>query len=127
HLRLGQLSQGGSSIISVVYIYFEGRLSLQIKVLRAGVPITIIAQIRSRLRIVGTVGLHAISDGIVALRRDDHDSAVIVVLVIVVARRIIARPAIVTLRRDRAADQRTGDRAGNEAATTTAATAMLAA
>src|SRR4030081_3287021 len=40
--------------------------------LRAGVPVAVIAEIGSRLRIVGTVGLHAVGDRIVAAGRGTH-------------------------------------------------------
>ena len=83
--------------------------------LRAGVPLTVVAEIGARRRIVGLVSLHAVSDRIVARRRRDRDRSVIVIAVIVVA---IARPVIAIARRgQRAADHRTGNRAGDEAAT----------
>src|SRR5216684_5751979 len=98
--------------------------------LRAGVPVAVNAQICSRRRIVGLVGLHAVSDVIAADgSRRDCDGAVIVVLVIVIARRIVTRPAIVAvaLRRDGAADHRTCNRAGDKAAAAAIAAAVAAA
>src|SRR5664280_2109110 len=94
--------------------------------LRAGVPPAGKARIRSRLRIVGTIGLHAVGDGVVAAGRGHHDSVIIVILVVVITRRIDRSAIAVALRRDRAADHSTGDRAGDEAAAT-AVTAMAAA
>src|SRR5712664_3618925 len=92
--------------------------------LRAGIPVAIVAQIRSGLRIVGTVPLDAIGDIITALGRGRDGSTVIIVLIVVVGRSgriaiIIAGPAIITLRSDGAADYGTGHRAGNEAAAAT--------
>src|SRR5450759_878187 len=86
-------------------------------------PVAVIAEIGPRPRIVGAVGLHAVSHGVIADGRQRHGHrAVIVILVVVIARRVIARSAIVALRRDRAADQGAGHRAGDEAAATTVAT-----
>jgi hypothetical protein len=66
--------------------------------LRAGVPVAVIAEIGSRLRIVGTVGLHAVGDRIVAAgRRGNRNRAVIIGLVVVIAGRVIARAAIIAL------------------------------
>jgi hypothetical protein len=92
--------------------------------LRAGVPVAVAAEIRSRLGIVGTEPLDAISRIIAALGHGRDGRTVIVVLIVVVGLSgsiavIIARPAIITLRRDGAADHSTGHRAGNEAAATT--------
>src|SRR5438552_15751131 len=87
--------------------------------LRAGVPQAVIAEIGSRRRIVGLVGLHAVGDGIVADRSRGHrnNGAIIVVRVIVVVRPVVARPAIIGVaRRERAAAHGTGNRAGEEAA-----------
>jgi len=101
--------------------------------LRAGVPVAVAAEIRSRLGIVGTEPLDAISRIIAALGHGRDGRTVIVVLIVVVGLSgsiavIIARPAIITLRRDGAADHSTGHRAGNEAAaaTMTVVTAVAA-
>src|SRR6266581_8252891 len=92
--------------------------------LRAGVPVAVAAEIRSRLGVVGTEPLDAISRIIAALGHGRDGRTVIVVLIVVVGLSgsiaiIIARTAIITLRRDGAADHSTGHRAGNEAAATT--------
>src|SRR5882762_5442812 len=92
--------------------------------LRAGVPVAVAAEIRSRLGIVGTEPLDAISRIIAALGHGRYGRTVIVVLIVVVGLSgstaiIIARLAIITLRSDGAADHSTGHRAGNEAAATT--------
>ena len=92
--------------------------------LRAGVPVTVVAEIRSRLGIVGAEPLDAISRIIAALGHGRDGRTVIVVLIVVVGLSgstaiIIARLAIITLRSDGAADHSTGHRAGNEAAATT--------
>src|SRR6202165_170958 len=88
--------------------------------LRAGMPHPVEAHISSGGRIVGTIGLHAVSDVVTADGSgSNRNGAVIVVLVIIVARRVIARPAIiidVALRRDGAADPGTSHRAGEHAA-----------
>src|ERR1700686_2635498 len=98
------------------------------KPLRAGVPVTVSAEIGPRLRIVGTIGLHAVSDRIIATGRRRHrDRAAIVISVVVVARRIIARSAaVIALRGDRAADQCAGHRARDEPAAATAAAIIAA-
>src|ERR1700730_12265747 len=99
--------------------------------LRAEMPVTVIAEIRSRLRIVGTVGLHAVSDRIIAARgrRHRNHAAVVIISVVFVARRIIARSAViaVALRGQRAANRCTRDCAGNEAAVTVTAVAIISA
>jgi hypothetical protein len=51
---------------------------------RAGVPLAVIAEIRSRRRIVGFVSLHAVRHGIVAGRGRRGDNGVVVVIGIVV-------------------------------------------
>ena len=65
-------------------------------------PLAIVAHIRSRLRVVGAIGLHAVGDAIAAARTFGNCNRAIVIcnrtiviLVIVIARRIVARPAIV--------------------------------
>src|ERR1700736_409720 len=99
--------------------------------LRAGMPQPVEAHISSGGRIVGTIGLHAVSDVVTADGSgSNRNGAVIVVLVIIVARRVIARPAIiiaVALRRDGAADHGTCNRAGDKAAAAAAIAAAVAA
>src|ERR1700730_17471678 len=98
--------------------------------LRAEMPVTVIAEIGPRLRIVGTVGL-AVSDCIIAAggRRHRDRAAVVIISVVFVARRIIARSAViaVALRGQRAANHCTRDCAGNEAAVTVTAVAIISA
>src|SRR5216683_319411 len=105
--------------------------------LRTGVSQTIIAEIGPRRRIVGLVGLHAVSDIVTAdgSRGHRNNGAVVIVLVIIVALRVVARPIIVTrptvvavaLRRDRAADHSTGNRAGDKPAAAAAIASTVAA
>src|SRR5216684_2653096 len=94
--------------------------------LRTGVSQTIIAEIGPRRRIVGLVGLHAVSDIVTAdgSRGHRNNGAVVIVLVIIVALRTVVA---VALRRDRAADHRTGNRAGDKAAAAAAIAATVAA
>ena len=54
-------------------------------------PLAVIAEIGSRLRIVGSIGLHAVSHAIIVARRRACGSAVIIVTR---PRRIIPRPII---------------------------------
>src|SRR6202040_2123414 len=85
--------------------------------LRAGVLIAIVAEIGSRLRIVGGIGLHAIGDRIIPARRR-RDRRGVVIGVAGVARRIInARPAVsaVALRGHPPADDGTDDSACDKA------------
>src|ERR1700730_15314755 len=99
--------------------------------LRAGMPQPVEAHISSGGRIVGTIGLHAVSDVVTADGSgSNRNGAVIVVLIIIVARRVIARPAViiaVALRRDGAADHGTCNRAGDKAAAAAAIAAAVAA
>src|SRR5512140_1449710 len=87
--------------------------------LRAGVPVAVIAEIGARPGIVGTVGLHAVGHRIVAAGRHRNRG----VVVVVISRRVVARAAIIAVRPrcDRATDDCTGDRAGDEAAAVPAA------
>ena len=56
----------------------------------------IVAEIGSRLRIIRSVGLHAVGNTIVATDRTRGDrNRAVVILVIVIARRVIARSAII--------------------------------
>src|SRR6266446_8102981 len=81
---------------------------------RAGVPIAVIAEIGSRLGIVGTVRLCAVGNGIVAAGRSIHrNSAIVIILVVVIARSVIA----VALRSEGSADDTTDYGARPEAAT----------
>jgi hypothetical protein len=93
------------------------------------VPQAVIAEISSRRRIVGTIGLRAIGAAIVTAgrRRHNRDRAAVIVILVIGITRGIGRPAIiaVALRRDGAADQRTGDRSGNEAAAAAMVTAAM--
>src|SRR3954468_14069903 len=86
--------------------------------LRAGMPVAVIAEIGSRSRIVGTIGLHAVSHRIVAGGSSLHDRTVVIVLIVVVAGLTVIA---IALRGDRAADQGAGHCARYEAA----ATAMM--
>ena len=85
--------------------------------LRAGMPVAVIAEIGTRPRVIGAIGLHAVGNRIVAAdrARGNRDRAV-VILVIVIARRVVARSAIIRTGGERAADHGTGDKAGNNAA-----------
>jgi hypothetical protein len=92
--------------------------------LRAGVPLTVIAEIRSGRRVIGTVLLPAIGDIVTARRY--RDRAIIIVAVVVITRAIIARPVVaVALRRERSANQCTGNRAREESATTATIAAVI--
>ena len=85
-------------------------------------PQAVVAQIRARSGIVGAVGLHAIGDIVVARGSGGHGHrAFVIILVIVIAGRVIAGPAIIAIATggEGAANDGTGDRAGNEAATAT--------
>src|SRR6185437_14731395 len=97
--------------------------------LRAGMPIAVIAQIRSRSRIVRPVPLHAVGGSVITLgRRHDGDHAAIVIIAVVIIARIggvVARAAIIALRRDRAPDHGAGNARGK--ARTDAAAVMIAA
>src|ERR1700676_3944625 len=90
-------------------------------------PQPVVAQIGSRGGIVGTIGLHAVRNVVLADRRRgnrNNSTTIIVVLIVIVARCVVARgvsgPAIIAiaLRGDGAADHGTGNRAGNETAAT---------
>src|SRR6266550_5697357 len=88
--------------------------------LRAGVPQAVVAEIGSRRRIVGLVGLHAVGVGILAnrCRNCRYNGRIIVVVGIIVAIGVvvIAGPAIGVARGERAADHGAGNRAGEEPA-----------
>jgi hypothetical protein len=79
-------------------------------------PVAVIAEIGARARVIGAIGLHAVPDAVVAAGLRGNRDGAVVILVIVIARprRVIARPAIVAARRERAADYGTGDEAGND-------------
>ena len=95
----------GESLQETAHPACAGIRSCDIKIrLRARVPITVEAEIGSRSRIVGTVGLHAVGDRIAAGRGHGHHGALIVILVVVIAgiitrRVVIARPAVIAVRR----------------------------
>src|SRR5882757_2467662 len=88
--------------------------------LRAGVPVAVVTHIGSRSRIVGTVGLHAVGDVVVASTGRDLDRSfrVVVVIVVGIAAVIRATAVVGPLGSDRAADHGAGNRARNEAAAT---------
>src|SRR6201994_5090092 len=96
------------------------------KPLRARMPIAVIAEIGARARIVGAIGLHAIRHRVSAARRD-RNRAVIDTIVIVTGGGRVSGAVIagaVTLRRDRAANDRTRCESGKES--TASATAAIA-
>src|SRR3979490_2014565 len=69
--------------------------SLRLNRLRAEMPQAVVAEIGSRRRIVGLVGLHAVGDVVTAgRRRGNGDTAVVVILVIGVTGRVIGRSVI---------------------------------
>src|SRR6266576_1363925 len=92
--------------------------------LRAGVPQAVKAEVGSRRRIVGLVGLHAVGNGIVANRGRGHrhHRGIVVVVGIIVAVAVVIRRAIIVARGERTADHGTGHRAGEEPATAVAIT-----
>src|ERR1700749_174447 len=88
----------------------------------------IITHVRTGLRIVGLVGLHAVGDaGVAAWSRRHCDRAIIVTLVVVITLRVVTRSAVITaLRSERTADDGSCNQAGNEGATAViAATATI--
>src|SRR5882757_5853159 len=96
--------------------------------LRAGMPVAVIAEIGARVRIVGTIALHAIADGIVASGRRSHRHRTIVIRSVIIVSGRVGRAAIIAglatiiaARGNGAADHGTCDRAGNEAAATATA------
>src|SRR3954466_13185008 len=101
--------------------------------LRAGVPVTVIAEIGLRSRIIGTVGLHAVGDPIVTAggRCFHRDRAFVIISVVFVARRVIAGAGVIAiaLRGECATDHGACDGTGNEAtaAMTVVTTATTAA
>src|SRR3954469_25466274 len=101
--------------------------------LRTRVPVAVIAEVGARIRVVGTIALHAVADGVIANGgRGRRHRAVVIRSVIVVSGRIgraaiVAAATIVAARSNRAADHSTGDRAGNEAAAATAMPIVTAA
>src|SRR3954451_6756292 len=86
------------------------------KLLRAGMPQAVIAEIGSRPHVVGAVSLPAIADVIAARRRLDSDRAVIniAVVIVTIAGRVVARTISVALRGQRATDHSSRDRSGIE-------------
>src|SRR3979490_2751245 len=69
--------------------------SLRLNRVRGEMPQAVIAEIGSRHRIVGLVGLHAVGDVVTAGRRGGNgDSTVAAVLVIVATGRVIGRSVI---------------------------------
>src|ERR1700736_3880389 len=99
--------------------------------LRAGVPQPVVTEIGSRRGIIGTIGLHAVGDGVIPCgrRRNRHHRAIIVILVAVIARRVVARPAVIGIAvcRERAADQCTGYHAREEATVVIVVTVVIVA
>src|SRR6202790_1072263 len=90
-------------------------------------PQPVVAQIGSRGGIVGTIGLHAVRNVVLADRRRgnrNNSTTIIVVLIVIVARCVVARGVTgaaiiaIALRGDGAADHGTGNRARNETAAT---------
>ena len=59
---------------------------------RAGVTLAVIAEIRSRCRVIGFVPAHAVGDGIITdrRRRGDHRIVVIIGVVVIVVIAVIA-------------------------------------
>src|ERR1700692_474419 len=103
-----------------------GAPSSDIKRLRAGVPVAVIAHIGARLRIVGAVGLHAIRHVVAAARGRHHlpPAAIIPVFISLVISRgtggcVVA--GAVALGRNGAADDGTGSQSWNKGAAATAA------
>src|SRR3984893_12522930 len=96
--------------------------------LRAGVSQPVVTEIGSRRGIIGTIGLHAVGEGVIPCGRRGN-RAVIVILVAVIARRGVARPAVIGIAvcRERAADQCTGHDAREEAAVVIAVTVVIVA
>src|SRR3954451_13811584 len=89
--------------------------------LRTGGPQAVIAEIGSRARIVGPVGLPAV--GIVATAGSHRHHAVVGIAVVVIGGRgrVVTGPAVIPLRGNRAADNGTCD----DSRTVAAATAVI--
>src|SRR4051812_27042211 len=97
--------------------------------LRAGMPVAVVAEIRSGVRIVGTVALHAVRNGIVADGSRGHFGRAVVIIPVVVITRGVAGIAVIAAAAcgDRAADHGACHGARDEAATAAAAMAIVTA
>src|SRR5437867_648663 len=86
-------------------------------------PLAVVAEVCSRSRIVGAIGLGA-SCGIAAFRRDrDRGAVIIIIAVVVVAGIVVARSAVIGVA---AADRGTDGHTGPESAAAAIGTAVTA-
>src|SRR3954471_25068839 len=92
-------------------------------------PVAVVAEIRSGVRIVGTVALHAVRNGIVADGSGGQFGRAVVIIPVVVITRGVAGIAVIAAAAcgDRAADHGACHGARDEAATAAAAMAIVTA